>query len=209
MITAAGDNGVISFDGAWIIIQRTRSLGTFVNQGVQGDRYILARTVTAIEFLAPGRGKGFIAFDFPGKNPPRGGIFDAMADENAVVFSAKSEREFRAVFDAIRQALRSVGPAQPVAPSAPMSAPLAVAPARPVPAAPERSPAAWLERNWAEGRVGWERFEQAASANGWNVRRGIGLIQLRHLESGHAVEAFSVNEAVGKMLEFYSSRLGH
>lgn len=96
MIEATGKNGKISFDGKFISIAKTGGgLGTFLNQGVQGDRHIVAKSLTAVEFRETGKGgNGFIAFDFPGKNPPRGGVFDALADENAVVFTADQRDSF-------------------------------------------------------------------------------------------------------------------
>lgn len=112
MRAATGKNGRISFDGTIITITRTVSLGTFLNQGVQGERYILARTVTAMEFRdAAKRGVGFISFDYPGKKPPRGGILDAMADEAAVLFTGRQAAEFAAIRDAVLAAL--VGDAAP------------------------------------------------------------------------------------------------
>jgi hypothetical protein len=95
--TATGNDGTISFDG------------TILNQRVQGTRHILARAVTAIEFRKPagGEGNGFIAFDCPGHNPPRGGVFDALADENAVVFNQKVRNDFADLLKAVRRALRT------------------------------------------------------------------------------------------------------
>lgn len=108
MSTAKGKNGSISFDGILITISRGPTgggWGTMVNQGVQGDRYIVARHLTAVEFRDAGRGSGFIAFDFPGKNPPRGGVFDALGDENAVVFTTDQAKEFAAIRDEILMSL--------------------------------------------------------------------------------------------------------
>ncbi|MEP9379843.1 DUF4429 domain-containing protein [Aquabacter sp. CN5-332] len=101
--SAQGKNGAISFDGKLITITKGGGgLGTFLNQGIQGDRYILALAITAVEFRDSAKGGGgFIAFDFPGKNPPRGGVFDAMADENAVVFTADQREDFIKVRDEI------------------------------------------------------------------------------------------------------------
>ncbi len=70
-----------------------------VNQGVQGDRYIIAKSVTAVEFRGAGSTNGFIAFDFPGKTPPRGGVFDALTDENAVIFTKDQTTEFAELRD--------------------------------------------------------------------------------------------------------------
>lgn len=102
MVKATGKNGIAEFDGVLIKITKTGGVGTFFNQGVQGDRYIVAKSVTAVEFRETGKGgNGFIAFDFPGKNPPRGGVFDALADENAVVFTSDQLPEFAALRDEI------------------------------------------------------------------------------------------------------------
>lgn len=110
MANAKGKNGSISFDGSIITINKAGGgLGAFLNQGIQGDRYIVAKAVTAVEFREAGRGtNGFIAFDFAGKNPPKGGIFDAMADENAVVFATDQQGDFLQLRDEILVFLRSL-----------------------------------------------------------------------------------------------------
>ena len=110
MHTASGKNGVVEFDGQLIYLRKTGSGGwaTLVNQGLQGDRYIVAKSLTAVEFRGADRSSnGFIAFDFPGKNPPRGGVFDALADENAVVFTSDQHVEFEKLKDAIVSFLKS------------------------------------------------------------------------------------------------------
>lgn len=113
MISAQGKNGTVSFDGRLItIVKAVGGLGTFLNQGIQGDRYILALAVTALEFRDTQKGgNGFIAFDFPGKNPPKGGVFDALADENAVVFTSDQRDDFAKVRDAILTFMSEVGQA--------------------------------------------------------------------------------------------------
>lgn len=110
MASATGKNGVLSFDGRLIGIQKgSGTLGSFFQQGIQGDRTIVARSVTAVEFRDIHKnGNGFISFDFPGKNPPRGGAFDAMADENAVVFTPEQRDEFVAIRDEIVSYLADV-----------------------------------------------------------------------------------------------------
>lgn len=103
MSEAKGKNGSMSFDGTIITINKSGGgLGTFLNQGVQGDHYIVAKHITAIEFRGAGKsGNGFMSFDFPGKNPPRGGAFDALADENAVIFTADQADAFKSLRDEI------------------------------------------------------------------------------------------------------------
>ncbi|KQS95350.1 DUF4429 domain-containing protein [Rhizobium sp. Leaf386] len=110
MSEVTGKNGKVSFDGAIITITKTGGgLGSFLNQGAQGDRFIVARHLTAIEFRETGKGgNGFIAFDFPGKNPPRGGAFDALADENAVIFTADQLKDFEKLRDEIVNYLRAM-----------------------------------------------------------------------------------------------------
>ncbi|GBD48137.1 hypothetical protein [Methylopila sp. Yamaguchi] len=112
MGTAQGKNGTISFDYRLITISKIQSVGSFLQQGIQGDRYIVARWVTAVEFRDAVKGNGFIAFDFPGKNPPRGGAFDAMADENAVIFTPDQREDFVAIKEEIVQFLAALAYAE-------------------------------------------------------------------------------------------------
>lgn len=112
MANATGKNGSISFDYRLITITKIQSVGSFLQQGIQGDRYIVAKFVTAVEFRDAVKGNGFISFDFPGKNPPRGGAFDAMADENAVIFTSDQRNEFIALKNEIVEFLAALAYAE-------------------------------------------------------------------------------------------------
>lgn len=102
MVEASAKGGRVMFDGKIVTIDRQSAtgsgFGSFIQQGIQGNRSIVAKYITAVEFREPTKGKaGFIAFDFPGKNPPRGGVFDAAADENAMIFGLDNLPEFAAL----------------------------------------------------------------------------------------------------------------
>jgi hypothetical protein len=223
MISASGSNGSVSFDGRIIRIIRRPSLGTFLNQGVQGDRFIIAKSVSAIEFreaTARRGGSGFISFDFPGKNPPRGGVFDALADENAVVFDGEAAnqafRDFvRALIEYLsRDIIVPSAPPPERLPVIPTSAPRETAPAddaMPPDHGTERvnpvsvsSSSAWLFRPWTEGQAGWSTLLDAARANGWSASRAVGMMKLERQLEGVTIHAFSVDEAVQKLKAYYA-----
>lgn len=214
MASAYGTNGSVTFDGSFVRIVRTRHVGTFLNQGVQGDRHLLARALTAIEFQSASRGKaGFISFEFPGRNPPRGGVFDAMADENAVIFAAEHEQQFRAVHHEILTFMGSHGQAatmsQPASQIQNESDQRLPAPLQSKPSTKKEEPplsAVWLDRSWDEGRYGWKILMDEAFVNGWNATVGVGVMDFVHRRTQHSFRAFSVDEAVSKFRKFYETQ---
>jgi hypothetical protein len=220
MVTARGSNGSVTFDGKTIKIVRQLTLGTFLNQGCQGDRYIIARHITAVEFKDSSKRRGdagFISFDFPGKNPPRGGVFDALADENAVVFDLDQRDEFRRLLNAVLTFLSIPAPEQGhgharkgTPPDQEFEGPSRVA----SPWKSERTPSLqepdgsgvplWVKIQWHEGTSGWTNLVHTAKANGWNAKLGVG--EMRFEQDGVEIVAFSASEAAMKLAKFYIDR---
>jgi hypothetical protein len=101
MIEAVGANGRISLDGDTITISRKGAgVLTFLNQGLQGDKTIPIHQITAVQFRPAGMARGYIRLSMSGRDPV-GGLFEAVKDENAVLFDGKSRAEFEAMRDAI------------------------------------------------------------------------------------------------------------
>lgn len=102
MTEVNGFYGMLVFDGTLVVLRKNHKVSSFINQGIQGERFIVARTISAVEFRdAVGKTNGFVSFDFPGKNHPRPGVFDAAADENAIVFTPQEREPFLAICNEI------------------------------------------------------------------------------------------------------------
>ena len=98
---AKGNNGIITIDGDWLTIDRKR----FGRAGhSQGDRRIPLASITAVQ-MQPARlfTNGFIRFTVPGSPQFRGGLQNAMRDENAVTFRWGQDRGFNMVRAAVEQ----------------------------------------------------------------------------------------------------------
>ncbi|SRR5690554_5360626 len=107
-ISAQGRNGQVYFDGKAVTIRR-EGFNARATHG-RGDKVIPLRHVAAIQlkpvsfFTA-----GYIQFTVPGEmsnNKRKGGrTYDAVKDENAVVFLKSQEPAFSALRHAIQTAL--------------------------------------------------------------------------------------------------------
>ncbi len=116
----------VAFDGHFVTISRTSALGRMtVGKGV---KKIPLGQISGIQLKPAGVAmNGFIQFTVPGGNEVRSKFghqtFDAVKDENSVVFTKKQQPAFEQLRHEIEQALiRRHAPAQPVAPASPVSA---------------------------------------------------------------------------------------
>lgn len=112
MIEAQGRTGRVVFDGVAVTIYRE---GAIARSTVgRGQKRIPLSGIVSVQWKPPTAfAAGFIQFETPG----RGGTasrfgrqgFDAVKDENSVVFLRKNEREFAALRQAVESAM-SAGP---------------------------------------------------------------------------------------------------
>lgn len=99
---ADGSNGSVELVGDSIIIRR-KGLANILTQGVQGDKQIPLRSITAIQFRSAGAMMaGLIQFTIIGGREFRGGMLEATKDENAVMFSREQESAFLALRDTLQ-----------------------------------------------------------------------------------------------------------
>ena len=98
---AKGNNGLITIDGEWLTVDR-KGFGRAGHS--QGDRRIPLASITAVQ-LQPARmfTNGFIRFTLPGSPEFRGGLQNAMRDENAVIFSRRQAKGFNMIRAAVEQ----------------------------------------------------------------------------------------------------------
>jgi hypothetical protein len=99
---AIGANGRISVEGLNVIISRKGTgLITLLNQGLQGDKVIPLNQITAVQLKEPGFARGYLRLSINGRDPV-GGVFEAVKDENAVMFDKKHLESFKAMRDLIQ-----------------------------------------------------------------------------------------------------------
>lgn len=86
-----------------IVIER-RGFHQFILHGLKGDKEIYLKNITGIQFKRSGRfHNGYIQFDFMGGQQGLGGLFEAVGNENSVVFNAKQEKSFEKIKERIEK----------------------------------------------------------------------------------------------------------
>lgn len=103
-----GHTGTVYFDGSTIRIERKKALGRL--SAGKGEKIIPLAAITSVQVKPAGAMvNGFIQFTVPGGIEGRGGFgsqtFDAVADENSIIFRKKSQAAFEALRDAVQHAL--------------------------------------------------------------------------------------------------------
>ncbi|MFN5952824.1 MAG: DUF4429 domain-containing protein [Dolichospermum sp.] len=92
-----GSNGQIRLTRNRIIISR-KGTTAFMTQGLKGDKEIPISRITAIQFKrADALTKGYLQFSIQGGIESRGGVFEAVTDENTVMFTELEQSEFEEV----------------------------------------------------------------------------------------------------------------
>lgn len=105
MIEAKGQNGSIEFTGEKIIIKR-KGLNAFFTQGLKGNKEIFIKQISSIQFKEAGMfTNGYIQFAFLGGKETKGGLLDAVKDENTVMFTKKQMPAFSELKKSIEAAI--------------------------------------------------------------------------------------------------------
>ena len=100
---AKGSNGVITIDGDWLTIDRK---GFRRARHLTGDRRIPLASITAVQLqYARVFTDGFIRFTVAGSGSAefRGGLQNAMRDENAVTYRRRHAKGFNIIRAAVEQ----------------------------------------------------------------------------------------------------------
>lgn len=77
---------VIRIDNHFIRIARKANFTNVVLQGLDGEKSIVLNQVTAYQLKAPGKTTGYLQIVYPGSQDTKGGVFDAVKDENTIIF---------------------------------------------------------------------------------------------------------------------------
>jgi hypothetical protein len=98
-----GYNGLVELTDEKIIIKR-KGLLSFLNHGFKGDKTILIKSVTSVQFKRAGYVfNGYIQFAFSGGLEAKGGLKQATKDENTVVFTFRQNAQFSKLKEFVEQ----------------------------------------------------------------------------------------------------------
>lgn len=96
ILEAQGHNGQLELTDTTVRIKRKGVLG-FLTQGLKGDKEILISQISSIQFKNAGPFvNGYIQFAFVGGQEAKGGAFQAVSDENTVMFRQSQQTAFEA-----------------------------------------------------------------------------------------------------------------
>ena len=106
--SVTGVNGQLEFDGTTVKILR-RGLMAKATQGfTKGDKSIPIKMISSIQFKKGGLiANGYIQFA-TGAGESRGGIHDAVKDENSVVFWMGANEEFEEFKDLVQEQINNL-----------------------------------------------------------------------------------------------------
>ena len=97
MLEAKGINGNVIINGDKLTIQR-KGFRSFITQGLKGDKDIYLNQISSIQLKKAGLlTNGYIQFAFLGGHESKGGLFNAVQDENTVMFNSKQQRAFESI----------------------------------------------------------------------------------------------------------------
>lgn len=78
----------------------------FVNKGSKGEKSVPIKSISAVQIKEPRLTTGYIQFAYSGASESKGGVFDAVKDENTITFSNKKElkqaKELKALIESLQ-----------------------------------------------------------------------------------------------------------
>lgn len=90
IIFKSNTKSIVNVDNDIIRISR-KGLFNLALQGLKGEKSIPIRNITAIQLKKPGVTTGYIQFSQHGMMESKGGVTDAVTDENTILFSSKKD----------------------------------------------------------------------------------------------------------------------
>lgn len=104
---------IVTVDDQNITIE-VKGLTMALQRGIKGVKTIPIHSITAIQYKKPGFTTGYMQFAYSGSSESKGGIFDAVKDENTILFGKKETdkaERLKALIESKRQNVKS-GPAK-------------------------------------------------------------------------------------------------
>lgn len=69
---------------------KRKGFQNYLNQGSKGEKSIPIKSITAIQIKEPRLTTGYIQFAYSGASESKGGVLDAVKDENTITFLKKN-----------------------------------------------------------------------------------------------------------------------
>ncbi|HEM3538625.1 TPA: DUF4429 domain-containing protein [Streptococcus suis] len=98
---------IVRIDDYFIRIARKNSMSNMLLHGLDGEKSILLSEITAYQLKEPSSTVGYLQLVYPGSSDTKGGVFDAVKDENTVTFTKEDKEAILELKTAIEQALKS------------------------------------------------------------------------------------------------------
>ena len=100
---------IVTVDDNNVKIQ-PKGMMNFINKGgSKGEKSIPLKSITAIQFKAPGLTTGYIQFAYSGSSETKGGTMSAVKDENSITFNQKELKKAEELRDLIESKRHSTG----------------------------------------------------------------------------------------------------
>lgn len=78
----------------------------YLTQGSKGEKSVPIKSITAVQIKRPRLTAGYIQFAYSGASESKGGVLDAVKDENTITFSSKKElkqaEELKALIESLQ-----------------------------------------------------------------------------------------------------------
>ena len=97
---------VVRIDVYFIRIARKSNVSNVLLHGLDGEKSILLSEITAYQLKEPGATVGYLQLVYPGSSDTKGGVFDAVKDENTVTFLKEDKAAILELKQAIEKALK-------------------------------------------------------------------------------------------------------
>lgn len=97
---------VVRIDDYFIRIARKSNVSNVLLHGLDGEKSILLSEITAYQLKEPGATVGYLQLVYPGSSDTKGGVFDAVKDENTVTFIKEDKAAILELKQAIEKALK-------------------------------------------------------------------------------------------------------
>ena len=75
-----------------VLVIRRKGFGSFLTQGMKGEKRIPYSSITSVQFKEAGFTTGYIQFGIAGGIESRGGVWDATTDKKILSFSRRRLR---------------------------------------------------------------------------------------------------------------------
>ena len=102
IMLAKGSTGQLELYETKIRIRR-RGFTNLVLHGLKGNKDILLESISSIQFKKAGFTAGYIQFAFMGGQEAQRGVWQAVSDENTILFNSWHQQEFIKIHEAIEQ----------------------------------------------------------------------------------------------------------